>query len=170
MKDVHCIDEPLSFKLPINHGRQTVKLTIDFCQRVASSSEKREEPGGTKKTSSQPQCRSQRGCGKNVAKARGAIRGKNVAKSRGTIPELSCQPEPTSLRIRCLLPSASASGHRLAVDHRFVFTNKHDVYGKAGMPFYKSSYLTIQFPEETHPEKERKGRGRVCQFIDCFQK
>lgn len=78
-----------------------------------------------------------------------------------------------SLRVpglRCLLPSASASGHRLAVDHRFVFTNKHDVYGKAGMPFYKSSYLTIQFPEETHPEKERKGRGRVCQFIDCFQK
>lgn len=158
MKDVHCIDEPLSFKLPINHGRQTVKLTIDFCQRVASSSEKREEPGGTKKTSRQPQCGSQSGCGKNVAKSRGAI------------PELSCQPEPTSPRLRCLLPSASASGHRLAVDHRFVFTNKHDVYGKAGMPFYKSSYLTIQFPEETHPEKERKGRGRVCQFIDCFQK
>lgn len=86
MKDVHCIDEPLSFKLPINHGRQTVKLTIDFCQRVASSSEKREEPGGTKKTSRQPQCGSQRGCGKNVAKSRGAI------------PELSCQPEPTSSR------------------------------------------------------------------------
>lgn len=98
MKDVHCIDEPLSFKLPINHGRQTVKLTIDFCQRVASSSEKREEPGGTKKTSRQPQCGSQRGCGKNVAKTRGAIHGKNVAKSRGAIPELSCQPEPTSSR------------------------------------------------------------------------
>lgn len=96
MKDVHCIDEPLSFKLPINHGRQTVKLTIDFCQRVASSSEKREEPGGTKKTSRQPQCQSQRGCGKNVAKTRGPVHGKNVAKSRGAIPELSCQPEPTS--------------------------------------------------------------------------
>lgn len=45
MKDVHCIDQPLSFKLPINHGKQTVKLKIDFCQQVTSSLEKERNQG-----------------------------------------------------------------------------------------------------------------------------
>lgn len=185
MKDVHSIDGPLNFKLPINHGKQTVKLQIDFCQQIMMAGEER---GSRWNQKTRQTVLGQRGCSKrNPEKApswaevsvqnphsKEAPDSPRMEMKRGTHVRCPLRTEPELLRsltqvctVTCHEPVPLATV--LPWISPFVFTDRRDIYGTAGMPFIRAATQQSSFLKTSALEKGRTGHVRVCRFRDCFQ-